>query len=140
MADLYSLVKLHQHELDEKTRELKKFYDKLEKTEQNKQKIQDMLENEKKLLQENTQDVHFSFANFQEKAKSDILKINKSIDVIEKQIFVIRDEMLDIYAEMKKYDMVQQEREKIEAEAQRLKETKTLDEIANISFIRKNLN
>lgn len=137
MADLSSLVKLHQHELDEKRRELKEFYDELEKIELAKQEIIDRVAEEKKLLKNSGGDeIYFSFSAFQDKAKQDIAKADKLISVLEKQIFVVREEMLDIYSEIKKYDMVKKERERIEAELQRLKETKTLDEIAIAGFIR----
>ena len=137
MADLSTLIKLHQNELDEKRIELRELYDKLEKIETTKQSIVDKIEQEKEILKSNSGgDVHFSFLAFLDKAEQDIEKADKQISVLEKQIFAVREEMLDIYSEMKKYNMVQQERDRIEAEEQRLKETKTLDEIAIVGFVR----
>ncbi len=137
MADLRVLIKLHQHELDEKRRELKELYDKIEQIELEKQAILDKLEHEKQLITKSSNNVHFTYAKFQEKVEQDCIKFDRSKEAIEHEIYVVRDDMLDIFMEMKRYDMAQQERDKIEDAERKLRETKTIDEIAIEGFRRK---
>lgn len=136
MADLSTLIRLHKHELDEKRRELKELYDILERIEEQKQLVLDSVEKEKQAVADSEDAVHFTYADFQKKAEMQCEECDQAIEVVEQQIYTARDEMLDIFSEMKRYDMAQQERDRIEEQERRLRETKTLDEIALEGFRR----
>ena len=136
MADLSTLIRLHKHELDEKRRELKELYDILERIEEQKQLVLESVEKEKQAVMDSEDAVHFTYADFQKKAEMQCAECDQAIEVVEQQIYTARDEMLDIFSEMKRYDMAQKERDRIEEQERRLRETKTLDEIALEGFRR----
>lgn len=139
MADLKTLIRLHQHDLDEKRRALKELYDLLEQIETQKQAVLDQIAREKRAVEDGPHDLRLTYADFRQKADAQCLECDKNRDLVEKNIFKTRDDMLDIFTEMKRYDMAQQERDRIQEQEQRLRETKTLDDIALEGFRRQDI-
>lgn len=135
-GDLSVLIRLHKHELDEKQKELKELYDRLEQLEKQQQKLLDAMEREKRAVEENGGDIHFTYAGFRRKAEQERDALAGDIKKLEQKIFTVRDQMLDIFGEMKRYNIAQDLRLRLEADERRLAETKSLDEIALETFRR----
>ena len=135
-GDLSVLIRLHKHELDEKQKELKELYDRLERLEEKQQKLREDMEREKRAVEQSGDDIHFTYDGFRRKAAQEQSILATEIAKLEKKIFTVRDQMLDIYGEMKRYDIAQDLRRRLEADERRLAETKSLDEIALETFRR----
>ena len=135
-GDLSVLIRLHKHELDEKQKELKELYDRLERLEAKQQKLQDEMAREKQAVEQSDDNVHFTYADFRRKAEQEQSALAKDMQKLEEKIFTARDEMLEIFGEMKRYDLAQELRLRLEADERRLRETKSLDEIALETFRR----
>lgn len=135
-GDLSVLIRLHKHELDEKQKELKELYDRMEQLEEQQQQLLDAMDREKRAVEESGDDVHFTYAGFRRKAEQERDALAKDMQKLEEKIFTVRDEMLEIFGEMKRYDIAQDLRLRMEADERRLAETKSLDEIALETFRR----
>lgn len=135
-GDLSVLIRLHKHELDEKQKELKDLYDRLEQLEKKQQQLLDAMDREKRAVEQSGDDIHFTYAGFRSKAEQERDALVKDMQKLEEKIFTVRDEMLEIYGEMKRYDIAQELRLRLETDERRLAETKSLDEIALETFRR----
>ena len=135
MADLYALIKLHKHELDEKRLFLKKLYDAQNAIEEEREFLQKRLEKEKKAVEE-LGDIHFTFANFREDIKNRNELLDNREIALNQEIEEAKDAMMEVFSEFKKYEMTQAERERIEKLERALAESKDLDEIGLESFRR----
>ncbi len=136
MGSLDTLIRISKHDLDEKRRALKELYDVLDGYERQKQAFEDGILREKKALEGQDWNAHITYAAFHRKTEKQIAEMSRSIAAAEKKIFALRDEMLEIFGEMKRYDIANDLRRSIEEEEKRLAETKSLDEIAMETFRR----
>lgn len=130
MADLSSLIRLHKHELDEKQRRIGLLYDELEKLEMHREKILDQREREMATAAEQPETVSYTLSGFLEKSKRMEQEINSHIFKMNKKIEELRDDMLDSFAELKKYELTQDQRLKLEDQERKLKEGRMFDDIA----------
>jgi flagellar export protein FliJ len=137
MADLSVLIRLHRHELDEKRRVLGELYSAMATLERQKRALDREFEVEKQAVTEGKGDVHFTFASFTERTAQRRKDIEKQEAEIEKQIERARDGLMETFAELKKYEMTQEERERIEEEERAFRESRELDAIGIEGFRRK---
>ncbi len=136
MADLTSLIRLHKHELDEKRIALGKIYSVMALHERQQRELDRAFEKEKEIVA-GTKDVHFTFANYVENVKRQQNKMNVQKAELEEQIIAAKDSMMETFSNLKKYEMTQQERDRLEKEEQRLKESREMDAIGIEGFRRK---
>lgn len=137
MADLTVLIRLHKHELDEKRRILAGLYSAMAEQEKRRRALEESFKKEKEAVDRDG-DIHFTFAGYAEavkKKREEFLKIEAGL---EKQIEQAKDSMMETFSELKKYEMTQQERERLEEEERALKEGRMMDDIAIEGFRRKN--
>lgn len=137
MADLSVLIRLHKHELDEKRRVLGDLYTAMAALEQQKRALEREFEAEKQAVAEGKGDVHFTFAGYAESIAQRRKDIEKREAELEKQIERAKDSLMETFAELKKYEMTQEERERIEEEERAFKEAQELDAIGVEGFRRK---
>jgi len=137
MADLSSLIRLHQYDLDEKQRVLAELYGQQKVLEDQKQALQDKVLAEQKIIEEQGGAVHYTLAGFIQSVKQQTLKIEYQIQMIDQDVVVAKEALMDVFAELKKYEMTQAERDRIEFKQQKARETMELDEIALDVFRRK---
>lgn len=136
MADLKPLIRLHKHELDEKRRALAALYGDMAVLERERQALEAAFEKEKKAVAE-AGDIHFTFAQYTETVRRKKQALNDLEAVLEKKIEQAKDAMMETFSELKKYEMTQAERERLEAEERRIREGKIMDEIGLEGFRRK---
>lgn len=136
MADLSSLIRLHKHELDEKRRALGALYTQMAELERMRRALAEDLAREKAIMKASA-DVHFTFARYAEQVRAKNEKIDKAEEELEKQIEEARDSLMDTFTELKKYEMTQEERDRLEAEERAFREARALDEIGLESFRRR---
>ncbi len=136
MADLSVLIKLHKHELDEKRLFLAKLYHAVAEIEEERAEINRKLA-EEKVAVEALGGLHFTFSDYMIEVKNKLDILADREKDIEKQIEVAKDDMMETFSELKKYEMTQEAREALEAQELKLKEGKEIDEIGLDGFVRK---
>lgn len=135
MADLSSLIRLHKHELDAKRQILSRLYFAHAELERERRALEQAFEREKENL-EAMGEVHFTFAGYAERVRQQREQIEAKEKLLEQEIVKAKDSLMETFSEMKKYEMTQEERLRLEEEARRLKESKTMDEIGLETFRR----
>ncbi len=136
MADLSTLIRLHKHELDEKRQVLAAFYTAMAELERKRRELDRAFEREQEAVRTNG-DVNFTFAGYAVRVKQQQKESDAQKEALEKQIEAAKDSMMETFSELKKYEMTQAERDRLDAEERALKETKELDEIGLEGFRRK---
>jgi flagellar export protein FliJ len=135
-ADLTVLIRLHKHELDEKRRVLGELYSAVAVLERERRTLERLFEMEKDAVKTNG-DVHFTFSSYVEKVKQNREKIDKAEAELEKQVEKAKESLMETFSELKKYEMTQAERLRLEEEERQLRDAKSLDDIGLESFRRK---
>lgn len=135
-SDLTVLIRMHRHELDERRRALSELYDAMTALEREVRAL-----DQEVALETAAADasgiVNFTYAQYAESARQKKKALLQGMADLEKQIEAAKDRLVETFAEVKKYEMAQAQREKREAAAAAARETKTLDEIGLENFRRK---
>ncbi len=132
MADLKALIRFRTYEVDEKKKALAVLFERLEELEKMKADHLQQIEDEAKFLEEAeeiTIDQQAAFNSFRDATKGKIAKIDQHINDLETKIEIAQDELRDSFAELKKVEITQRNREKEEEKAELKKETDIMDEI-----------
>lgn len=137
MADLSVLIRLHKHELDEKRRALAELYSALAELERQKREMLRKFEAEKEAMSGGTGEVHFTFAQYAESVMKRRKDFEQQEERLERQIEKAKESMMDTFGELKKFEMTQEERDRIEAEERAFKESQEMDAIGVEGFRRK---
>lgn len=136
MADLAPLIRLHKHELDQKRQALAALYGDLALLEQSRRDLESAFEKEKQAIDRDG-DIHFTFASYAENVRKRREEIESLERALEKKIEEAKESLMETFSELKKYEMTQAERERLEAEERRIREGKIMDEIGLEGFRRK---
>ena len=136
MADLSSLIRLHKYELDEKRRALSVLYTEMAELETRLEAMDDELQREKEALTESG-DVGFTFAGYAQRMKQQRDALMEEIFEAERRIHDAKDDMMETFSELKKYEMTQEERDRVEEEQRGFQESLRMDEIALETFRRR---
>lgn len=136
MADLNALIRLHKHELDEKRRALGELYSMMAELERERREMERAFEREKEAVKDN-ESIHFTFASYVEKMKQQQKMLDQKSLQLEKKIESAKEDMMNTFSELKKYEMTQAERDRLAEEERLMKESQALDEIALQGFIRR---
>jgi flagellar export protein FliJ len=136
MADLSVLIRLHKHELDEKRRILGTLYSSMNLLERERRTLERLYEMEREAVNV-AEDVHFTFAQYTQKVRQKRQELEDAEKELEKQIETAKDSLMETFSEMKKYEMTQEERDRLEAEERRIREVKAMDDIGLEGFRRK---
>ena len=131
MADLDPLIRYRKHGVDEKQRVLAELYRQSEELAQNRKAIEDEIAAETALAEGMaTAESSAYLGRYLEGARKKIAAIDANIRKLETKIAIAQEDMRNAFAEMKKIEITQRNREEREqAEADR-KEAQELDEIA----------
>ena len=137
MADLDSLIRYRKHIVDEKQRLLAQLFRQAEQLERQKQILLNQMEREKKIAEESgTLDYREYLGRFLEGVRVKVSALDTSIRKMETRISAAQEDMRSAFAEQKKIEIVQREREIEKKAALSRKETQNLDEIAIDTFRR----
>ena len=136
MADLSALIRLHKHELDEKRRILGEFYSELAMLERDRRNMEREFEKEKEAVKQMA-DVSFTFAGYADTVRQKREAFDKAESALEKKIERAKEDLMETFSELKKYEMTQEERDRLEEEERRFKETQAMDAIGLEGFRRK---
>ena len=136
MADLSALIRLHKYELDEKRRALSVLYTELAELERERQRIETELAVETASL-EMHQGISYTYASYAERMKDAREAVEAAQLQLELRIQVAKDSMMETFGELKKFEMTQAERERLEEEERAFKESAMLDEIGLETYRRR---
>lgn len=136
MADLTVLIRLHKHELDEKRRVLGELYSAMAALERQRRELERSFELEKEAVA-STGDIHFTFAGYVEKVKQQRKTLDAETVEMEKKIVSAKDSLMETFSELKKYEMTQEERDRLAEEERLIRESKEMDAIGLEGFRRK---
>lgn len=138
MANLKSLIKLRRHNVDEKQKVLAELYRQVEIIEQNKNILIERLREERAVLDKNgTLEMYAYFGRFSLNIHRSLERMNEEKQKIEVRIQIAQDDVREAFANMKRIEIVQTERDKAEKKEQEDKEVRELDEIGIEVFRRK---
>lgn len=136
MADLTALIRLHKYALDEKRLALGKLYAELAQLESARLELEGAFAAEKSAV-DTTGDIHFTFAQYTEQVKLKRAALDKHEAELQKKITDAKDSMMETFSELKKYEMTQAERDRLEKEEQLIRESQEMDSIGLEAFRRK---
>ena len=136
MADLNSIIRLHKHELDEKQREIGLLYEQMNALHERRKHLQDQRADEVQAASENPETVTFTLSGFLERSKAEEETITAKMFELNDAVEALRDEMIDSFAELKKYELTQNERDRLADKERKLKEGRMFDDIAIQGFRR----
>lgn len=137
MADLSTLIRLHKHELDEKRQALAKLYTEMTTLERQQRDLEFAFAREKEAIAADNEDVHFTFLRYAEQIMRQRTMMEEQKAALEKRIDDAKNSMMETFSELKKYEMTQAERERLEAAERALKESNEMDAIGLEGFRRK---
>lgn len=137
MADLSVLIRLHRHELDEKRRALAELYSALAELERQKRDLLREFEKEKDAMTGGPGEVHFTFAQYAETVMKRQKEFEEGEMRLEKRIEKAREGMMETFSELKKYQMTQEERDRLEEEERAFRDARDMDAIGVEGYRRK---
>ncbi len=131
MADLDPLIRYRKYGVDEKQRLLAQLYREADELAQKKQQIQEQMMKETALAEEMGGAETLAYlGRYLEGARTKIRGLEAAISKMEVRIELAREEMRVAFAEMKKVDIVNENRKKEEAAEIKAKEEQELAEVA----------
>ena len=130
MADLKSLIKLRKHVVDEKRRFVAQLYRDAERLEQQKQVVLNQMRSEEEMAKKMaTAEAAAYLGRYLEGARKKIRALDVSLKKMEARIMAAQDDMRTAFADLKKVEITQRNRERRAAATLKKKEEKELDEI-----------
>ena len=130
MANLKPLIKLRKFRVEEMQKSLAELYREAEAIETRKQTYLTALEHERAHIDQSQDVTEISlFHTFAERVKKIVEDLDDELYIINGRIDVAREEMREAFGELKKIEMVQEQREQDERNIADKKESDTLDEV-----------
>lgn len=137
MADLKSLIRLRRHSVDEKQKALAELYRQVEALEERRQHLLDQLKEERMALGVDAPvEMLAYFGRFSDAIQADALRINQQLRKLEVRVRIAQEDMREAFANLKRVEIVQQNRDSEQAASQKSKETTELDAIGIEGFRR----
>lgn len=130
MADLKPLIRHRKHIVDQKQKFLAELYRQAEELQEKKEALQEQIDGEIRLAEKmNDAQTQTYLGHYLEGARHKMQDIDDSIEQMNVRIEAAREEVRLAFADMKKIEITQRQREEREEEELRKKEDKELDEI-----------
>ena len=138
MADLDPLVRYRKHGVDEKRRALAELYRQAEELNQQKNAIEEEVAEETRISEEQaTVESAAYLGRYLQGAQLRIDALTKSIQEMEVRIAIAQEDMRSAFAEMKKVEITQRNRDAREQAEEKRKEEQELDDIAIENYRRR---
>lgn len=138
MADLNPLIRLRKYRVEEKQKVLAELFRQAELLEGRKRHLLSDVEREQDIAETSGDiDSMVAFAAYAARVYEGIEKLDMQLAKMEPRILKAQDEMREAFSEQKKAEIIQEQRDKEEADLQAKKENANLDEIGVEVFRRK---
>jgi flagellar FliJ protein len=139
MKSIETLIKINKQALDEKRQELVELESQKEQLIQWQDKMKQEMDKESEFVSKNPE-MSFTFGFYRELIKGRQANLKIALEDINTQIDSITEEITEIFGEMKKYEIVEQQKLRKILKEQKYKETKALDEIALNNYLKEQKN
>ncbi len=137
MANLLSLIKLRRHNVEEKQKVLAELYRQAETVARSKETLQERLRTERDVLDKaGTLEMFAYFGRFSQNIHRMLDRLELERQKLETRINVAQDDVREAFANVKRIEIVQREREKADDKKVADKETREMDEIGLDGFRR----
>ncbi len=138
MANLLSLIKLRKHAVDEKQKVLAELYRQIEIIEQSKTTLIERLRRERETLDKSGMlEMYAYFGRFSQNIQRMLERLNAEKSKLEVRINIAQDDVREAFANVKRIEIVQKERERLEQKEADDKETREMDDIGIDGYRRK---
>ena len=135
--DIHSLIRLHDWQVDEKRRALAELLGAVSALEGRARKLESDLVSEQKAAADQPDESGLYYGNYAEVVILRREELAGAIAEVEKQILDARDILSEAYRELKKYEVVQENRDARELAETERREQIVLDELGIQAFVRK---
>jgi flagellar export protein FliJ len=137
MADLTALIRLRKYKVEEKQKALADLFREAERFEAVIKGLQTQKDQERALAEEkNDYETLTAYTLFAERVKGQIEFLQLGLSKVNSRIVVAQDAMREAFGELKKIEIIQENREAEEAKAELQRDSKTMDEIGLQGFMR----
>ncbi len=138
MADLNPLIRLRRYTVDEKQKFLSALYREAENLIQKRKILQDQLDHERELARaDESPDAILLFGRYAENVRKKLERFDLGIQKMESRIAGAQEDMRAAFAELKKVEIIKDQRDAREKKSQDEKESRALDDIAIDGFRRR---
>jgi len=138
--NIHSLIRLHDWEVDEKRRALGDLLRTVTALEERAQKLEDDMVAEQKAAAESPAEAGMYYGNYAEVVIVRREEFAKAIAEVEEQILEARDVLAEAYRELKKYEVVQENRDAAERAEIARRDQIMLDDLGIQAFLNSNAN
>lgn len=136
-ADLNPLIRVQKHSLEQKQKFLAELYRHAEEYESQKKNMLETLEQEREKLDGMGVEMLSYFGPYEKNVKSRVREIDEALLTLNTRIDLAREDIREAFAELKKIEITQEEREAQEQRGMNKKQSDELDEIGLEVFRRK---
>ncbi len=138
MADLDPLIRVRRHNVEQKQKFLAELYRQVEELETKKKTLEQQIIDERGRVDEiGTAEVIAYYGRYAEATRKKIRHLSREIKKMETRIDIAREDMREAFAELKKIEITQRNREDAEKKEQNKKENQELDEVAIDNYRRR---
>ncbi len=136
--DLANIIRVHEWRVDEKRRKLGDLLRLLSDLEAQAQRLEAELGREQKIAAASPNEAAYAYGGYALKVIERRETLAQSVSKAEREISEARESLREAYRELKKFEVVQENRERVQAQELARRETATLDEIGMQTHLRKN--
>ena len=136
MTDLRPLIRLHRWQLDEKRRALAELEALSERLHDQVVQLDAELVREQAVAAELPEPPQ-GFGAYTQTMLDRKARLNESIEEVQQQIAASREQIADAFQELKRFELVQEDRDRRDAARRKRRETQTYDEIGTSRFHRR---
>lgn len=137
MADLNPLIRLRKYRVEEKQKILADLFREAERFEMVIQGLLESEETERKLAEEkNDYETTTAYSLYAERIRGQVEFLKMGLEKVNSRIVVAQDAMREAFGELKKIEIIQENREAEEDKEELRRESKDMDEIGLQGFIR----
>lgn len=137
MADLHSLIRLRKYRVEEKQKILADLFREAEKYEVAIKNLEDQHEIEKANAEEKGDyETVTAYALFAERVRDQVAFLQQGLDAINARVAIAQEAMRDAFGELKKIEIIQENRDEEALKKELKREGEVLDEVALEGFRR----
>lgn len=136
MTDLQPLIRLHRWQLDEKRRALAELEALRERLHEQIVQLDEELAREQAFAAEAAEPPQ-GFGAYTQAMLDRKARLNESIEEVQAQIAASREQIAEAFQELKRFELVQEDRDRRDADRRKRRETQTYDEIGTSRFHRR---
>lgn len=133
---LHTLIKLQKTKVDDQRQLLARLHEQLEIILNDLETLKIEQAMQQAILHDNPE-MSITYSEYLKQCLKKEALLNRKKRTAEQAVDIAHERLAELFEEQKRYEIAQRQREEEEAREEAVRETKTLDEVGSISFIRK---